>query len=125
MKNSLLRTRRATSLCLVLILSACSGLPTKYLPFGSEKTPARSLVPVDATEFRCSGGKHFYVRHLDGGNAVWLILPDRELRLEKTATGTRYGNGIAVLDVNGSEATLADGAANAYAACKAVAPGTK
>ena len=53
-------------------------------PFGEPRSAEVSRKPSNATEYRCDGGKQFYVRNLDGG-AVWLIAPDREIRLEKSA----------------------------------------
>ncbi len=106
-----------------LLLPGCGGV--KLWPFGSDTVQERSRTPANATEYQCAGGKRFYVRTLEGGAAVWLILPEREVRLDKLATGsgTRYGNGIAVLEVNGSEASLADGAAVSLTGCKAASSG--
>jgi len=108
--------RVAAPIC--LLLSACSGLPTNLLPFGGDKVVDRSRAPADATEYQCNAGKRFYVRTLDGGSAVWLILPDREIRLAKSTEGGRYANGSNVLDVSGSEASFRDGTNNAYTSCK-------
>ena len=106
------------ALALSFILSACGGV--NVWPFGGEKNQERSRTPANATAYQCAGGKHFYLRYLDNGGAAWIILPEREFRLDKlAATGTRYGNGVATLDVNGNEATLADGPAISYAGCKA------
>ncbi|MDD5177263.1 MAG: hypothetical protein PHQ05_12665 [Sterolibacterium sp.] len=56
----------------------------------------------------------------DSPRAAWIIYPEREFRLDKiaTASGTHCGNGIAVLNVSGNEATLEDGSAIPYAGCK-------
>jgi membrane-bound inhibitor of C-type lysozyme len=83
----------------------------------------RSRVPANATAYQCNGGKRFYVRRLEEGAAVWLILPDREVRLAK-ASESRYSNGIAVLDLSGSDATLADGTPAVWSGCKAAATNT-
>lgn len=78
------------------------------------------MKPPNSTEYQCNGGKRFYVRYLDNGAAAWLIYPDREVRLDKvnSTAGARYSNGIAMLEINGNEATLADGPAIAYTGCK-------
>ena len=64
------------------------------------------------------------MRTLEGGAAVWLILPEREIRLARVGEGSsmRYSNGIAVLELNGNEATLTDGAAVTFTACKLPQP---
>ena len=71
---------------------------------------ARPKRLMDAMRYSSlGGGKRFYVRDLENGAAAWLILPDRQVRLDKmTGAGTRYSNGIAVLEINGNEATLND-----------------
>ena len=106
--------------CLALIAGGCSNI--SVWPFGGEKAQNRSRPPANATEFQCSGNKRFYVRYLDNGNAAWVILPEREFRLDKIAAAdTRYGNGSTTLDVNGNEATLAIGSAASYQGCKSAA----
>ncbi|MBI4984449.1 MAG: hypothetical protein HZC24_03655 [Rhodocyclales bacterium] len=103
---------------MALLLSACADTPAKLWPFGSDTVQDRSRAPADAAEYVCGSGKRIYVRTLDGGNAVWLILPDREMRLDKAANGNRYVSGNNALDINGNEASFKDGASSAYAACK-------
>jgi membrane-bound inhibitor of C-type lysozyme len=89
-------------------------------PFGGEsKVVERSRAPANATEYRCDGGKGFYLRTLEGGTAVWLIYPDRQVRLEKqTGTGTRYTNGVATLRMEEAGASLTDGPVISYHNCK-------
>jgi len=103
-----------------LLLAGCGDMNVrKYLPFGSDTPqPERSRTPPNSTEYQCAAGKRFYVRALEDGAAVWLILPEREVRLAKLGSGTRYSNGIAVLELNGNEATLTDGAASPFTGCK-------
>ena len=77
-------------------------------PFGSESTEL-SRKPADATEYLCEGGKVFYVRNLDAG-AVWLIAPDRQIRLERPAGATEqaYTAGKVRLEIVAQGATLLD-----------------
>ncbi len=108
--------------CVPLILSvaACSSVD-KYNPFSEEK-PAEAYKPANSTEYLCEGNKRFFVRMLDKENAAWLIYPDREVRLEKSAegSGNSYTNSVATLELNGADATLNDGPNISYAGCKAV-----
>lgn len=97
----------ALALALAASLGGCGGL--NVWPFGSEPLQERSRIPANAVEYRCPGGQRFYVRWLDGGEAAWVILSDREVRLDKTAgAATRYSNGITSLDVEAGNARLSD-----------------
>jgi len=103
---------RLRGACLLAILSlllagGCSSDSVSSLwPFGDSDTPEASRKPANATEYRCDGGKGFYVRSLDAG-AVWLIAPDREIRLDKLPDG-RYGVGRVALEIDADRAQLSD-----------------
>ena len=120
MQKGLMPITGAGLAAISLLLAGCGEMNVKkYLPFGGDSaTPERSRTPPNSTEYQCAAGKRFYVRTLDGGAAVWLILPEREVRLNKIGASTRYSNGIAVLELNGNEATLTDGAASSFTGCK-------
>lgn len=110
---------RTTALaCVALLMTGCGSV--NLWPFGSDTAPERSRAPANATEYQCDAGKRFYVRYLDGGGSAWVILPEREFRLDKVAaaSGTRYSNGSATLEVNGNEAALADAPAISFIGCK-------
>lgn len=111
-------TSLSALITLVFILSGCSSV--KVWPFDDKGSSASTQKrgPANATEYQCNAGKHFYVRTVDNGNTVWLIYPDREVALNKATSGSRYTNGVAILEINGTEATLNDGAAINYTGCK-------
>lgn len=100
-----------------LLIAGCGGI--NVWPFGESKTASVSRGPENATEYRCAGGKTFYVRYLDAGKSAWVILPDRQVRLDKAAAGGdgRFTNGIAVLNIATDGAELTDGPV-VYSACK-------
>lgn len=107
---------------LAMLLAGCGSMSTdKLWPFGDSSSGGKSYVPPNATEYQCNGGKRFFVRMLDNGATAWLILPDREVGLAKASSGNRYSNGIAVLEINGGEASLTDGTVS-YSGCKVPAP---
>ena len=89
-------------------------------PFGGDRNVERSRVPANSVAYQCAGNKRFYLRYLDNGAAAWVILPEREFRLDKVSAdaGTRYGNGKAVLALNGEEAALSDGPTVSYGGCR-------
>lgn len=107
---------RAALLALApVLLAGCGG--ASLWPFGGGGTEL-SRKPSNATEYHCEGGKGFFVRNLDA-NAVWLIAPDREIRLDRLsgAESGRYGAGKVVLEIAGQDATLFDPPAQ-FAGCK-------
>jgi len=112
---------RAVLLSTGLLLAGCGGMDgVKVWPFDSSGSAPQARKLANATEYQCEGNKRFHVRMMDNGETAWLIYSDREIGLAKSssASGTRYTNGVAVLDINGGEASLRDGAA-AYTGCKA------
>lgn len=122
--------RNSSSAALVMCaLGGCMSMPSVNLwPFGGEpKTAERSRIPSNATEYRCDGGKSFYLRTLEGGSAVWLIYPDRQVRLEKQTIGasTHYTNGVATLRLETGTASLTDGTTISYNNCKVPTAETK
>lgn len=116
-----MQTRTAwVSLALALLLSGCGSI--SVWPFDDSKPSnvVGSRGPDNATEYRCDGGRSFYVRTLDGGKSVWLFLPDRQVRLDQVPAeaGSRYSNGVSVLRIDGSEVSLIDGPTLSYQNCK-------
>jgi hypothetical protein len=109
--------RMAVAVLAPVLLSAC-GTVKDLLPFGDKESTELSRKPANATEYLCEGNKRFYVRTLDAG-AVWLIAPDREIRLEKLPgpESMRYGAGRTVLEISGPDAMLTDPPTQ-FAGCK-------
>ena len=107
MAPSMRRVLIPICLCAAALLAGCGGV--NLWPFGEPRARETSRKPSNATEYRCDGGKQFYVRNLDGG-AVWLIAPDREIRLEKSAgaAGAVYAAGRVRLELGEKSATLLD-----------------
>ena len=110
-------TRAAALACTSLMLSACSSISLWPFGGGPETDPTRA--PAGATTYQCDNSKQFYVRYLDKGAAAWVILPEREFRLNKVASGGGYSNGSDTLELTSGVATLSDGATVTYANCKA------
>ncbi|HZQ72861.1 MAG TPA: hypothetical protein VFB08_08085 [Burkholderiales bacterium] len=102
---------RVLVFALPALLAGCSVmdmvLQTRELP--------RSRVPPNSTEYRCDGGKSFFVR--TEGSAAWVIFPEREFRLDKAGGGNRYENRVAHLELDGEQASLTDGP-DSYSGCK-------
>ena len=110
--------KTALGALLLLLLAACGSV--NLWPFGGGAAAERSLAPANAAEYRCEGNRRFYVRTLDA-NAVWLIAPDREIRLPRTGEG-RYGVAKVVLELSADGATLVDPPASFTDCKRATAP---
>ena len=84
-----------------ILLAGCGGV--NLWPFGDGGRDI-SRAPANATKYQCDGGKRFYVRNLEDAAAVWLILPEREVRLNKVAAaaGARYATGKLTLEITGA-----------------------
>lgn len=106
--------------CSTLLLAGCGGF--NVWPFGaSDKVEAASYKPANSDEYLCEAGKKFYVRNIENGAAVWLILPDREValkRVEAADAPKRYSNGITTLNITGTDATLDINATTSWKSCK-------
>jgi membrane-bound inhibitor of C-type lysozyme len=95
---------RFLPLLFALMLAGCGSV--NLWPFGGRGTEL-SRTPPNATEYRCESGRGFWVRNLEDG-AVWLIAPDREIRLAKAGAAGRYSAARVVLEISGDEAALTD-----------------
>lgn len=113
----------ALAVLAVLGLSACGSVNVNLWPFGGEDRTERSRTPANATAYQCDGGRKLYVRMLDNGAAAWVILPEREIRLEKAgaAAATNYAYRGTLLEIRGAEAVLLEGAKPVLTGCKAAA----
>lgn len=100
----------------VLFLAGCGSVSSLW-PFGGGSTEL-SRTPPNATEYKCDGGKGFWLRNMEGGD-LWLIAPDREIRLAKLPDGS-YGVARVRLELDGDNATLADPPAS-FSGCKRAA----
>jgi membrane-bound inhibitor of C-type lysozyme len=125
MKQSINCLAALTLAGLTLLLGACStaSLDLNLWPLAGGKEQDLSRTPAGATAYACAGNRRLFVRYLDNGAAAWVILPEREFRLNKSTSdsGTRYSNGSATLDIKDNEVTLFDGAKLTHTGCKASA----
>lgn len=102
------------ALCAAVLVTAGCSTPS-WMPFRSEE--GRVVVPENAVQYQCEGNRRFYLRTL-GEGAVWLILPDREVRLDRRGGGRTFGNGVSTLTLEGDGAEFNDGPGGAYSGCK-------
>lgn len=120
MQGKLTKAAGAGLACAAL-LAGCGDMSIKKVwPFGNDSVQERPRGPANATEYQCAAGKRFYLRMMENGGAVWLILPERELRIDRLGgDGTaRYGKGGVTLELAGNAATLRDGGTTPWNDCK-------
>lgn len=97
-------------------LVGCSSV--NVWPFGEESAD-NPMAPANSVEYQCAEGKKFYLRSMDKGAAMWVILPEREFALQKTeGGGERYSNGVSTLTITEGVARLEESATSTYADCK-------
>jgi membrane-bound inhibitor of C-type lysozyme len=120
MRDKVFRVASSALACVSLLTSGCGGAKIDIWPFSGASEQERSRTPTNALAYQCEGGKRLYVRYLENGSGAWVILPEREFRLDKavSASGARYSNGGSTLEVKDNEAVLSDGAAITHAGCK-------
>ena len=113
-----LRVQLAAGCGLALLLAGCGSV--RMWPFGEPDT-GRAVVPENAVQYRCAAGRSFWLRMLPGGDA-WVILPEREFRLDKSANNPRrFSAGTTTLDLGAdaaAEAALSDGTPQGMSSCR-------
>ena len=109
-------------LVLVVTISACSTVKNMtnldLWPFGKGGDQAREYQPANSTPYICEGNKKFFVRYLDKGASVWLILPEREVALVQVGSTKVYSNGITKLDLTSDDVSLEVNETTKYVGCK-------
>ena len=122
MKKRLMRIKGVAALSVCAVLSACSTVKdmtnVDLWPFGKGGDQGREYQPVNSTPYICEANKKFFVRYLDKGASVWLILPDREVALAQVGSSKVYSNGISKLDLSSDDVSLEVNETTKYIACK-------
>jgi hypothetical protein len=120
------RSRTMAALALASILTATLAACGTVKDLWRTEPEERLVIPQGATAYRCNAGKSFFIRSMDEGRAVWVMLIEREFRLEAPAAGaTRFTNGRTALNLNGDQASLEEGSVTTYAGCVRYQPGVK
>ncbi len=116
------RTIKLGMLGFVVSLTACSTVKdmtnVDLWPFGKGGDQGREYQPANSTPYICDGNKKFFVRYLEKGASVWLILPDREVALAQVGSSKVYSNGISKLDLSSDDVSLELNETTKYEGCK-------
>lgn len=130
MHMKLKRTVLSTLLPL-LSLSGCGNLgdikEMRVNPLEWWSGPAEQVSRAleGATRYECDASKRFAVRYGTPANAVMVILPEREFRLDAVAAaaatpGVRYSNGRSTLNTKGDIVFMEEDGVMVFANCKRV-----
>jgi hypothetical protein len=100
----------------LLATGACSTIGNLWSGGPRELPRARA----DAVTMSCDAGKTLLVRMEPGGKSAWIILPEREFRLDRVsdAADTRYSNGRTTLLVRDERMSLEESGAPGLANCR-------
>ena len=111
----------------LFLISSCStfsideetNLEDTVLKVFSDNYQEVNLTPKDAIKFQCSNNEFFYLRYLEENNAVWVILKDREFRLDKVENENKaYANNTSTLNINGRQAIIKIDSEMLYEECQ-------
>ena len=101
-------------------ISSCGSMkiPDVSIPMLNGEYRELSTVPKDAFLYQFEKNKKFYVKSLEGGKEMWLILPNREFGLKQVETlKNTYNNEITTLEINDPETYIKEGDVVTYQKC--------
>lgn len=128
MKLLLLNKLLSFLICLFL-LNSCSSIKLdkeKIKDIFSFDDKSQSLSLDNSTQFMCDQNQTFSLRYLEDKNAVWIILNNREFRLEKVLVDdNKYSNGKTVLEFFQDSVTITSNEKSLYKQCKEITPTKK
>ncbi len=108
-------------ICLFL-LNGCSSInldKEKITDIFSLDDENQILSPENSIQFTCDQNQIFFLRYLEDKNAVWIILDNREFRLEKDLVDdNKYSNGKTVLEISQGNVSIASNEKSLYKQCK-------
>lgn len=99
---------------MAVLLGGCSTVEQFWA--GGPREQARNRPGV--TDYRCEGSKTFGLRMEQGAKAAWVVLPDREFRLDAVAGSEgRYSNGRTTLTLKGGQPAVEEGGTPLFSGC--------
>ncbi len=111
----------------IFLISSCSSIDLekeKILNvFSWDDKPNQNISLKNAIKFNCAEDKNFHLKFLEDKNAVWIILENREFRLNKDANNDNaYSNGKSLLKINSDNTTIESNKKIVYDQCKEEKP---
>jgi hypothetical protein len=108
-------------LSMFFFISSCGSMkiPEVSIPMLNGEFREQSPAPKDAYSYQCEKNKKFYVKSLEGGKEMWLILPNREFGLKQVETlKNTYNNESTTLEINDPETYIKEGDVLTYQKCR-------
>ena len=105
-----MKAARATTAAMatMIAMTGCSSIDDLFRGGPREQ----SRVRPDVAEYVCAEGKTLSIKRDPGAKAAWVVLPDREYRLDAVAgSGDRYSNGRSTLILANGETSLEEAGA--------------
>jgi len=108
-------------LSMPFFISSCGSIkiPDVSIPMLNGDYRELSTAPKDAFLYQCEKNKKFYVKTLEGGKEIWLILPNREFGLKQVeGLKNTYNNESTTLEINDPETYIKEGDVLTYQKCR-------
>ena len=108
----------------LFLLNGCSSFnldKEKITDIFSLDDEDQILSPENSIQFTCDQNQIFFLRYLEDKNAVWIILDNREFRLEKDLVdASKYSNGKTVLEISQGNVSITSNEKFLYEQCKEI-----
>jgi hypothetical protein len=106
----------------LFLLNGCSSFnldKDKITDIFSLYDENQTLSSENSIQFTCNQSQTFFLRYLEDKNAAWIILDNREFRLEKDLVNdNKYSNGKTVLEIYEDYISITSNKKFIYKQCK-------
>ena len=90
-------------LSIISLSSSCSmdSIPIPTVDMFSNTVNEKTIRPEDSIEYNCDKKKTFFLSYLNEGKSVWIVLPDREFKLDQIDESLNiYSNDITTIEMS-------------------------
>jgi hypothetical protein len=90
-------------LSIISLSSSCSmdSIPIPTVDMFSNTVNEKTIRPEDSIEYNCDKKKTFFLSYLNEGKSVWIVLPDREFKLDQIDESQNiYSNDITTIEMS-------------------------
>jgi|TARA_B110000037_G_scaffold167225_1_gene189340 hypothetical protein len=77
------------------------SIPIPTVDMFSNTVNEKTIRPEDSIEYNCDKKKTFFLSYLNEGKSVWIVLPDREFKLDQIDESQNiYSNDITTIEMS-------------------------